>query len=311
MGRPSVVRTSSRTWARYTMYHALSPLLFFTCCSVRGASSRVLTSHPPKPKIRVRGLRTSHASRWAMPWTFCTREGCMPMRRSSACRGVRSAGPAWFAMMSPFCGGGCGVGPPRGGWGRPVGGSAEVGVRHPVAVRAVAGVDGVLGVDLLQLLPGGGAGEEVEALLAVLAGDFGPEAGEVGDGHAVADVADHGVSGDVTEGAGVGLGDGGGHRCPFLVGGGFPPPVVYPHNSVYFGGTQLDHESIMSTQNREEPAVTTDKPVTTSKYSIRLLDPLVEVFDDIAARLDTTRTARIEQHMLSDVRLHGTPDEIA
>lgn len=67
----------------------------------------------------------------------------------------------------------------------------------------------------------------------------------------------------------------------------------------------------MSTQNREEPAVTTDKPVTTSKYSIRLLDPLVEVFDDIAARLDTTRTARIEQHMLSDVRLHGTPDEIA
>src|SRR5690606_39772043 len=57
--------------------------------------------------------------------------------------------------------------------------------------------------------------------------------------------------------------------------------------------------------------MTGDKPVTTSKYSIRLLDPLVEVFDDIAARLDTTRTARIEQHMLSDVRLHGTPDEIA
>src|SRR5690606_20898990 len=162
-----------------------SPRLFLTCCSVRGASSRVRTSHPPNPKILVRVRRTSHASRCAMPWTRCTREGCTPMRRSSLCRGVRSAGPAWCAMVSPFVVV-AGWGRPRGGWGRP-GGLEEVGVRHPVAVRAVAGVDGVLGVDFVQLLPPGGAGEEVEALLAVFAGDLGPEAGEVGDGHAVAD----------------------------------------------------------------------------------------------------------------------------
>lgn len=50
-------------------------------------------------------------------------------------------------------------------------------------------------------------------------------------------------------------------------------------------------------------------PPKSEKYSVRFLIPVLEVFDQVTERLGTNRTARLEEHMLADIRLHGTPEE--